>query len=470
MHVLTITPVNEDKEKSWPQVLVISIAAMISFTCGLFYTWPSPSIPILLEETNITLHEVSYITVIPSIAISLFSPYPGLLLDRIGRKKMLMLIALPQLATWALIGIGGNVWVLYGARVMNGIADAMTFTAVPCYISEVATPKVRSIWGNTMTMSINLGNLVMSAVGSYLSIQLSAIVLGIIPIVFLMGMILMPETPYYLIMKKKTDKARRSLQWLRGRKDVEEELNQLIADVERQLSERGRYKDLWIIPSNRKAVFIGILARGMQQFSGISAISMFCQYIFGKAGGGVKPTTSSIIYTFAMFVSNIIASMILDRIGRRILTVISCLGSGILLFVMAGYFYLSTETKFNLDSYQFLPIIVMLCYVFFYSIGLGITPTLMLGELFSSSVKGKALCIMNVFFGIWIISSNKTFSLLMMHYGMHVPFLVFGVCCFISAVNSYYFTPETKGKTLEEIQQAFKKQTGEIKIISNGKL
>ncbi|XP_017776503.1 PREDICTED: facilitated trehalose transporter Tret1-2 homolog isoform X1 [Nicrophorus vespilloides] len=452
----------KERVQIWPQVLAIISATLVSFTCGIFFTWPSPSIPKLLNEEypdEMTLDEVSYLTVFPALALLLSSPLSGRLIDLIGRRRTLLLITLPHLLSWGLTAIGGSIYIFYAARIINGFADSCTFAAVPTYISEVATPAVRSVWGNCLTFAIYFGNFIMNAIGAYYSIRTTATIFGIIPIMFFIIFYFMPETPYYLLMKGDEAEARKSLKWLRNKPDVEDELIQLTADVRRQLSEPGTYKHIFTIASNRRAMLTGIFIRGLQQYSGISAISMYSQMIFQKSGSDLSSSLSAIIFSGTMVITILASSFAIEILGRRISMMLSCLGSGIILILLAVYFYFNEKTDADLTDFQLFPIIAMIVYVLFYSIGLGIVPTIMLGEIFSSSIKARALCIMNVFFGIYISTSSKIFSYLMLTFGMYMPFALFGICTILGTICSYYYVPETRGKTLEQIQQSFKAKT-----------
>lgn len=138
----------------------------------------------------------------------------------------------------------------------------------------------------------------------------------------------------------------------------------------------------------------------------------------------------------------------------------SCLGSGITLTLVSFYLYLQEYTNIDLDRTSWIPLAGLFVFVLTFSTGLGIVPLIMLGELFSASVKAKAMCVINMAFGCFVIVSSKMYQVLSENVSVCAAFSVFAGCCFAGAVFSYRSVPETRGKTLEEIQQGFRKDVG----------
>jgi len=267
---------------------------------------------------------------------------------------------------------------------------------------------------------------------------------------------LLPESPYQLIKNGEMEKARASLRWFRRKQNIETEFAQTKLDVERQVSERGNWLDLLKIPSNRKALRAGVFLRVSQQLSGISAFATFTQTIFLKSGGTFSPQYSSMIYTFLIWVSNLFCSIAVGKFGRKTSYFYSLLTSGFVLFLLFLYFFLEQYHLINGAKFSWFPLTGMVAYVFTYSFGLSVVPTLMLGELFSASVKSKGLGVLILVFGVGILIGSNLFHLLANKIGLFAPFLFYAICCFVSSFITLKWVPETRGKTLEEIQQSLK--------------
>lgn len=377
------------------------------------------------------------------------------LADKIGRKRTLLIAGMLHILSWLLIALARTSYVIYISRIFFGIADAGMMAALPAYIAEVSTPKVRSLYGNIMVISSFIGQFVANCIGYYLSISVAGFAMMPIPILFVIAFSFMPETPYYLIMSGTSAEAMNSLQKLRGYENVKAEFIQISLDVHRQLSESGRFKDLFLIKSNRKALIIAVISRCFQTFSGSNCIAVYSQYIFQEVGGNISNGVAGMIVSGLFAVVNPFANIICDKLGRRKSMILSALGCSFCLLAEAIYFYLQAFNIVNLSVISWFPVVGLATYSVTFCLGLGVVPTLFLGEIFSTNIRRYGSAVTNV-----VVSANFCVALqlfpLLSGYGMWVPFLVFGLCCLIASVGSWFIIPETKGKTLEEIQQMLK--------------
>lgn len=394
---------------------------------------------------------------IQPITAMITSFFYGRLTDRIGRKFAALTMAIPQALAFICTALASNIYLFYLARILSGIAEAGIYTALPTYVGEMSTPKVRGSWGNMITASIYLGYVIINAIGGFLSIKTTALICLIFPVMFAFGFAFMPESPYYCLMIDREDEARKSLKWLRQLDNVDGELNEIHAAVKRQMTESGTWKDLICIKSNRRALTAGVFLRIAQQFSGTASFAIYTQYIFLQAGGQVSAQHSSIIYVAGVTIANAIASFALDKFGRRLAVLISLIACSLVLLSESAFFYISLErSDIDVSSIRWFPLLGMVLYVIALAMGLGIVPSLMLGELFSASIKAKGLAVLTLSLQLMVALTAKLFQLLETNFGLYVPFVVFGMCCVCNSFIAYFVIPETKGKTLEEIQQTLK--------------
>ncbi|CAH0550122.1 unnamed protein product [Brassicogethes aeneus] len=453
--------------KEWPQICAIFISSLASLCCGLAFSWFSPSLPVIIsdkENYDITEDQASYFTVLPPATMMLSVPLFSSLNDRIGRKKVIMIMGVIQIVAWSLVSVANNVYVFYLSRCVNGLGDGCLFTALPMYIGEVSNPKVRGRWGNILTFNIYFGQCLINIIGSNFSIVHTAYIVLVVPIVFLVIFYFFPESPYYLVMKGKEEEAKAALKWLTRKDNIEEDFLQLKYDVARQMSETGTWCDLFKNIAYRKALYAGLFLRISQQLGGISVFAIYTQFIFAKAGTNMSPSNASIIFTGLICILNFIAGFTIDKFGRRPAYMVSSFFSGVVLFLLSCYFYIDDyQIEIDLSSFKWVPLAGMMVFVFTYSFGLGVVPTLMLGELFSASIKSKGLCFLTIIFGVLVGSLTKLFHILESNYGLFCPFLLFSLSSLIGTILTVYFVPETKGKTLEEIQQALKGEKKEKK-------
>ncbi|CAG9830436.1 unnamed protein product [Diabrotica balteata] len=450
----------DEQEKTWPQIYAILISTMVGITNGQFFAWASPFMVQIVndkEKYNISEQEASYFNTINPIFTLLICPFCAILTDGLGRKKTLLLIAFPQVASWLFAAFAKDVYMFYVSRAFAGIADGLFFSALPPYVGEITTPAVRDKWGNLLAGSYYIGEFLINVIGSYCGVVVTSYICLPIPIIFFILFLWVPETPYYYLIKGKEEEARKSLVYFRGEKNIEENLNQLKLDVQRQMSESGTWGDLFKIKSNRRALLAGTFLRFSQHTSGLCIFITFTQFIFQKSGGNLSHEVSSIIYTGVQMVLNLLVlTFVMHRFGRRVFYITSTASNGVILFCMATFFYLNDYTNIDVSSFNWFPIASMITYQIFASFGLTVIPTLMLSELFSVSIKTKAMVVNVLVFGAGGSFINYMFYLINTSAGFFAPFYVFSVCNILSAIITYFIIPETRGLTLEEIQQSLK--------------
>lgn len=376
--------------------------------------------------------------------------------DKIGRKTALLLCTPLLISSWITIALANSIYLFYLARVLSGIGDGCLFAMLPTYVGEIATPKVRGTWGNLMMISLFFGQMLVNIAGGFLDIKTTAYVMVITPILFFATFIFMPESPYYYLKHNRKEEARKSLQRLRRKSDVEDELKELEMNVLRQESEPGNFLDLFKNSVNRKAFFISVFLRFAQKFSGLFAFSIYCQYLFEQTGSRISPTVSAIIFTGSLAFMVALTSYLMDKFGRRKCTIISSMGCAILLASESLFFFFKDYKRADVTSLTWLPLVGLVLYIVTFSLGLGLVPTLMQSELFSTSIKAKSMPGTTIAQNVFVSLSSKICQELITNFGLMVMFLFFSVCCLVSAVVAYFVLPETKGKTLEEVQQMLK--------------
>ncbi|XP_056630172.1 facilitated trehalose transporter Tret1-like [Diorhabda sublineata] len=449
-----------EKEKSWPQVIAILTASLVGFTSGYLYAWPSPFLLKISQDNvtyNISEEQASYFAVCHSLGMLVLPILISPVVNIFGRKKTLLIAELPMVTSLLMKAFVTDVWLLYLARFLAGSADAIVFAGLPVYIGEVSTPKVRGIWGNSFIIAVFTGQFIINVVGSYCSVADTSYIGLVIPVLFPFLFYFVPESPYYLIMRGKEEEARQSLRFLRGKQHVQVELDALITSVKEEMQLKGSWADLIKIKANRKALIAGLFLRTSQLLTGVYVFMSYTQFIFEKAGGSISYQTSAIIYTGLTVFMYLCSAYASKLIGRRKAYMSSLLLAGIIVLSEAVYFYIdSVYTYIDLEPIKWFPLVGMLSFVVVSSFGVGIIPTLMLGELFATSVKSKGISLLTVAFAANIIITNNIFYYFNSYTGLYGPFFLFGACNMLFTVLAYFIVPETKGKTLEEIQETLK--------------
>jgi len=175
--------------------------------------------------------------------------------------------------------------------------------------------------------------------------------------------------------------------------------------------------------------------------------------LFQSAGSSIDPETQTIIVGVIQVVITFISTLVVDRLGRRILLMLSDGIMAICTLLLGIFFYLKTETDEDTSNLGWLPLTSVCVFIVMFSLGYGPIPWMMVGELFAPQIKGFASslsCILN-----WILAFlvTKFYSDLANAFGTHTTFWIFAVISAIGTVFVFFLVPETKGKTLDEIQR-----------------
>jgi MFS family permease len=193
----------------------------------------------------------------------------------------MLLTVLPYAIGWALIVWAQNFMMMLFGRLILGIAGGAFSIASPLYTSEIAEKEIRGALGTFFQISSVGGILFAYVVGDYTSIYVFNIICGVLPLIFGIIFVFMPETPYYLISKNKEDACVKSLQWLRGKGyDVQTEVNEIKAGIEKQRNEHGSFRKALTRRSTIKALIIAVVCVIIRPLSGINVIVAYAAEIF----------------------------------------------------------------------------------------------------------------------------------------------------------------------------------------------
>jgi facilitated trehalose transporter len=195
-------------------------------------------------------------------------------------------------------------------------------------------------------------------------------------------MFLIPETPRWYVSRGKEERARQALKWLRGAKaDVEPELKGIVkshCEAERHASQNAIFDLLKL--NNLKPLLISLGLMLFQQLSGINAVIFYTVQIFKDAGSTIDGFLCTIIVGVVNFIATFIATILIDRLGRKILLYISASAMIVTLMTLGGFFYYKSLGN-DISNIGWLPLAAFVIYVLGFSLGFGPIPWLMMGEI-----------------------------------------------------------------------------------------
>ncbi|XP_045474578.1 facilitated trehalose transporter Tret1-like [Harmonia axyridis] len=445
-----------------PQLLAVVLGTLNAISDGMQFGWTSPMVPrfqtpdapFQITETDVTWLEMTYmLSGIAGMPITIY------LVDTIGRKKSVLLASASCLIGWVLIGVADKVWYLYAGRLINGLAADIAFICSPMYVAEIAHQKIRGFLSGLIYVMVFGGILLIYSIGPFAPVYVPAMVGSGVLLIQLCTFPFMPESPYYLLYKDRKEEAKKSLMQLRGLEgpQIEEELTDIAAAIARQKKETGRPLDLILVKSNRKAATIMTILNAAQHMAGVTVITMNVHLILTAAESiYLSPETSAILFGAVMLVATIICLLLIDMFGRKILLINSALLSGITLLTMAVFFHLK-HNGVDVSAVSWIPIVCVMMFAAFFKSGLGIIPIVMTAELFPAKIKALGMGFADIVYILFSSVSIYVYRYLVESIGIFFPFYIFSACCFLTGLFTFCFIPETKGKTLEEIQMILKK-------------
>lgn len=388
----------------------------------------------------------------------------GTLADRIGRKKLLIVSALVFFFSAIATGIANDFAVFLAARFFGGIGIGIASGLSPMYIAEVAPTKIRGKLVSLNQLTIVLGILAAQIVNwliaepipeSYGAMDIAQSWNGQMAwrwmfwaaafpaVAFFILATLIPESPRWLAMKGKDDAAFAVLSKIGGADYAYEELQSVKEANSRETSQAG-LKTLFSKPY-RKVLMIGVVVAFFQQWSGTNVIFNYAQEIFQSAGYSIGDVLFNIVVTgIANVLFTFVAIFTVDKWGRRSLMKLGAGGlCGIYLILGICYYFQITGVFM---------IVLVVAAIVCYAMTLGPVTWVLLAEIFPNRV--RAVAVATSTFALWVGSSTLTytFPLLNVSLGSYGTFWIYSAVCLAGFLFVSFMLPETKGKSLEELE------------------
>jgi MFS transporter, SP family, arabinose:H+ symporter len=435
-------------------VYVISIIAALG---GLLYGFilgvVSGAGPFFTEAFKLTPDQVGLVVGNVDIGGMFGALFAGVLSDRFGRKKILILTAVLFAFSGVLTALATSLAALIIGRLVGGFAVGASLVSA-LYIAEVAPAKVRGFLVTLVQFGIVIG-ILLTYVTNWMLVDIGPdnwrwmFGVGIIPAaVFLFGLFFVPESPRWLAQKGMVDKALDILTRIGGDSHARSELREIQATVDS--GEKGSVWELFR-PGLRTALIIGVLISIFAQSVGINTVIYYAPIIFMKAGS--ESASAALFANIAVGVINflftIIAIVTIDRFGRKPL----------LLIGLAGMALAMTSTGILFQSAHggaMLVLIPILAFVALYALSIGPIAWVIVSEIFPNRIRGAAMAISMIALYISDFFVSLKFPWMIDTMGNGTFFFFAGICV-LAFLFVWFMVVETKGKSLEEIERMWEK-------------
>ncbi|KAF8016865.1 hypothetical protein BT93_H2161 [Corymbia citriodora subsp. variegata] len=404
-------PLLEELEEVVPHritfVLVLSafFAVCGSYVFGNAVSYSSPAESGIMDELGLSLAEYSVFGSILTVGGLLGALCSGKIADLIGRRGAMWVTDVSGIVGWCAIFLSESAWSLDLGRLLLGFGVGLASYVVPVYIAEVTPKNLRGGFVSLCMLVIACGMSMTYIIGSVLNWRILAC-LGTIPCLLqLVGLFLVPESPRWLGYIETCQQA-------------------------------SEHRILYIFQRKyAKALTVGLGLMIFQQLGGLDAYGFYMSSILERAGA--SSTAGSITTAIVRLAANIVAVFLMDKFGRRPLLLVSASGACLAGFLI-GLSFLLQDYHQSTDVVSTLTFIGIVVFSGFFSLGLGGIPWIIMAEIFPINVKGSAgsLVSMVSWFGSWLVS-----------YTFNYFFEWSSAALFIAKM-----VPETKGRTLEEIE------------------
>ncbi|KAI8429192.1 hypothetical protein MSG28_007729 [Choristoneura fumiferana] len=404
----------------------------------------------------ITDSQASWIASLSSAGTPVGCLLSGYLMDAIGRRLTLMITEVPLIMGWLLISFATNINMIYIGRLLVGLGSGMVGAPARVYTCEVSQPHLRGMLGALASVGVSTGVLIQYVVGSVTSWNVLAGVSAIIPIVSLLGTILLPETPNYLFGQEKMAQAESSLVKLRGSTcNIDEEIQRMITFKEKNhvepLTSVKEYVKALLSPSALKPFAILAIYFFVYQWCGVNIITFYAVEASSqnKRAWAIVPTRAQ-------------CGLGTSHAPLNCFAAVGC-GSTMVVLSVYMYFVHQWEQTGEQPQHSWIPVVAIFVFTISCTLGFLIVPWVMIGEVYPSQVRGIVGGMTTMTAHLSVFSVVKTFPFLKDQLNYYGAFAVYGVMSIGSIAFFYVFLPETKGRTLQEIEDYFCGRTKTLK-------
>merc|ERR1719322_6400 len=384
------------------------------------------------------------------------------LMHKFGRKFCAIVSSVPFVAGQLFISYAPNVPMICIGRFVCGLATGIASLIVPVFLSEISPPQLRGLLGSGNQLSIVFGVFFSYLIGGVLPWRWFAVVVAVVPTLFAIFCMFIKESPRYLYFTNNQLDAIQSLHWLRGDDaDCSREIREL-EDTFRQSSSTDEvtWKEMIMKQQYRTPLILSLALMFFQQFSGINAIMFYLDDIFQTAGYKTDSQlhTASLLISGIQIVATFFSCLIVDRVGRKSLLIFSSIFMVISSTGLSLYYRFTSEN--TTDGYlSWLSLASVMLYITAFSFGVGPIPWFMTSEMVSTRARSKSAGLATIMNFLCAFIVTKEFNDMVNGLTKQGTFGFFGAICGLCMIFSIFALPETKGKSLEEIEDFFKSRT-----------
>ncbi|XP_066967731.1 facilitated trehalose transporter Tret1-like [Macrobrachium rosenbergii] len=448
------------------QVLCGFIVSAGMVQAGLVTGWPAV-LPDLQNDTsaafNVTDDDVKWIVSCTSFVGMVTNVLAGSMMEWVGPRLLLSLFLMPASGFWLLQCFAPNLAIFYAGRLGGGFVASVFTTLTNPLMAELVEPHLRGMLSCLPELVVSSGVLVVYVLSYVLPWQ---IVTGLCAVPFLPLFCLslvIPESPFWLVRKGKLVEAENALQKLRDpRKNVaRDELPSIRTSImsHPQTTVTDQIKQLRV-DYHAKPVILLVAIFILRELGGQLAVFSYTVYLFQKAGVEIEVFTCTVLVGIVRLLATATSSILVDKLGRRPFLFGTFLVCGIAQ-TTGGAFLLA-----DIPGTDWVPLVAVLIFVLAYGLGVGPIPWILLGELIPTPVRsiGASICTFSFCASQFFV--GLLLPELMATLGVGGSFMVFAGANFLTSIFTFVFLPESRGRSLHQLQEIFSTRTSRRPLIN----
>ncbi|KAG8227760.1 hypothetical protein J437_LFUL005765 [Ladona fulva] len=455
--------------------LATSAKNMLLLAYGMTLGFPTIVIPSLQDPAStlrMTQEQISWFSSINLITVPLGCIISGALTDRLGKRRAMIAVNIPFLISWGLFYWASSPTHLYTAMVLSGLSGGLLEAPVLTYVAEITEPHLRGMLSATASSCVILGIFLEFLFGSLIAGEgwrLAAAISAALPMIAVVALCCVPESPHWLIAKGRLEDAENALRWLRGwvpATHVKKEFDVLVTNIQGQKVARSRKTQKQLaraaapeeVPKNKtlasklwariifrvrpyllrtfvRPYMIICVAFFVGHFGGMTTLQTFAVSIYANVGSPVDGYTAALVLG------------VMELLG----TLVSCACC----FISVGTFSYIKGPIAPGEEPHWAPIVLLTGGAFFAHVGLRLLPWILIGEVYPPEVRAMASGASGSAGYIFGFAANKTFFSLRDNLTLPGLFWLNGGIGLAGAIFLFFVLPETEGHQLHEIQQHF---------------
>lgn len=434
---------------------------LMSFVAGLESGWTSPALAILLNPASsipTTESQGSWIASLLNIGRAAGGIVGAIDVELVGSKTSALHIGIVQAVSFICLGLANSAVWIQVSRIIGGIATGMFFISFPLYMGEISNPRIRGALVGTIANGMSIGYVVGNITGAYLSILGFAGFGLAVSVLFVVSFYWLPKSPHHLILTDQVEEARAAIKWYQRDADVTNQLSSLQSFIKDKQS--MTYRSLmreFMLPHNRIALVKVNILYVLMQLSGLYTVAFYMEIILTKGEVTViEPAMAVIVISAIGLVGGWIAMFTIDKYGRKLVLSTASIGLGTALIGIAVHYQL-LEVGADAVALQWLIINSLILLEICINLGIVPIPSTILSEIFAPNIKSYCSCIANVTSGFVAFLVTQTYQMLIDSIGYYAYYL-YALMMFLLALFTMTMMPETKGKSLQEIQNMLMKK------------